>query len=56
MKIIVAGSRTFNDYKLLTDKLDYFLQNQKDITIISGKAKGADSLGEDYAHQNFHKL
>ena len=56
MKIIVAGSRSFNDYKLLTDKLEYFLQNQKDITIISGKAKGADSLGEDYAHQNFHKL
>lgn len=56
MKVIVAGSRTFNDYELLKNKLDYFLQNQKDITIISGKARGADSLGEDYAHQNHHKL
>ena len=43
MKIIVAGSRTFNDYELLKKKLDYFLQNQKEISIISGKARGADS-------------
>ncbi len=49
MKVIVAGSRGFNDYQLLEHKLDKILQNQKDITIISGNAKGADTLGEVYA-------
>lgn len=56
MKIIVAGSRTFNDYHLLVEKLDFFLKNQKDVTIISGTARGADKMGEDYAHQNNHKV
>lgn len=56
MKVIIAGSRTFSNYDLLKERLDYFLQNQKDITIISGNATGADRLGEDYAHQQHHKL
>ena len=46
MKIIVAGSRTFDDYTLLKEKLDFFLKNQKDVVIVSGTAKGADKLGE----------
>lgn len=53
MKIIVAGSRGFNDYNLLRKKLDFFL-SKKDpatITIISGGARGADQLGERYARE-----
>lgn len=56
MKVIIAGSRTFNDYPKLKKKLDSILKNQKDITIISGTASGADRLGERYADENHHKL
>lgn len=48
MKIAVIGSRTFNDYNLLKKELDSFNINQ----IISGGAKGADSLAEKYAKSN----
>ena len=48
-KIIVAGSRGFSDYDTLKDKLDYYLSNLTDIEIVSGGAKGADRLGEQYA-------
>ena len=52
-KIIVAAGRSFNNYDLLEQKLDYYLSSKinegYDIVIISGTAKGADSLGEKYA-------
>lgn len=52
-KIIVAGGRDFNNYDLLENKLNFYLSNKNnqgyDITIISGRANGADSLGEKYA-------
>lgn len=52
-KVIVAGSRTFNDYGLLKRKLDFALRNKADegITIVSGAARGADKLGERYAKE-----
>ena len=50
MKLIIAGTRSFNNYELLKSKLDFFLQNvNEEVFIISGKAPGADSLGETYA-------
>lgn len=58
-KVIVAGGRDFNDYRLLRDKLDTLLTNvaKKDtITIISGTAPGADRLGERYAQQRHYNL
>lgn len=50
-KVIVAGSRDFNDFTLVIEKLHAFLKGRKakDITIISGTAKGADRLGERFA-------
>lgn len=46
MKTIIAGSRNFNDY----DLLEAVLLKHSDITeIISGCARGADSLGEKFA-------
>ncbi len=51
MKLIIAGGRSFNDYALLSQKLDFLLQNQTDIEIVSGGAKGADNLGERYAKE-----
>jgi hypothetical protein len=48
MKVAVIGSRTFNDYELVKETL-----TKLDITLlISGGAKGADSLGERYANEN----
>lgn len=45
MKIAVIGSRTFDNYCLLEKELNDFDINK----IISGGAKGADSLAEIYA-------
>lgn len=52
-KVIVAGSRDFNDYDLLSTKLIHFLSRYKpeDIEIVSGGARGADSLGERFADE-----
>lgn len=49
--VIVAGSRTFDDKDVLYRVLDHILSNYKseDITIIEGKAKGADRLAGEYA-------
>lgn len=48
-KVVVAGGRDFNNYPLLCKTLDNLLQNQPHVTIVSGGAKGADSLGAQYA-------
>ena len=37
MKVIIAGSRTFNDYSLLCDVCDHMLQNQSEIEIGEGE-------------------
>jgi len=48
MKVAVIGGRTFNDYELVKETL-----TKLDITLlVSGGAKGADSLGERYASEN----
>ena len=51
-KVIVAGTRYFNNYELMCKKLDNLLCNLKDIEIVSGTASGADSLGEKYAKEH----
>lgn len=54
MKIVIAGSRNFNNYDFLENKINELIKNKQiDITeIVSGKAKGADFLGEKYASLN----
>ena len=47
--VIIAGSRTFADYNLLCEKCDFFFQNKRPTSIVCGKARGADTLGEQYA-------
>jgi len=49
MKVIIAGSRDFNDYKTLCQVCDYMLSKSENIEIVSGTARGADKLGEKYA-------
>jgi hypothetical protein len=48
MKVAVIGSRGFNDY----DKVKQTLSTLKISLLISGGAKGADTLGERYAKEN----
>jgi len=56
MKVIIAGSRDFDDYELLRKYCDHVLQNQKEIEIVSGTAKGADQLGERYAKERGYSV
>ena len=52
LKVIVAGGRDFQDFDLLTKKLDILFSKRADVVIISGMAKGADSLAVKYAEEN----
>lgn len=57
-KVIIAGGRDFNDYEFLKRKCDSLLRYKKEeeIEIVSGTARGADSLGERYARERGYKL
>ena len=46
---LVVGSREFANYEQMEVNLDKLLSNQKEVTIVSGGAKGADALAEKYA-------
>lgn len=49
-KVIIAGSRDFNNYEFLESNCNYYLKNKfPNIEIVSGGARGADRLGERYA-------
>lgn len=52
-KVIIAGSRNFNDYKLLESEMIKFLRLVKphEVEIVSGTARGADQLGERFASE-----
>lgn len=53
-RIIIAGGRDFNNYELLKAKCESILSSKATthrIIIVSGAAKGADSLGEKYARE-----
>lgn len=55
-KVIVAGGRDFDNYDLLVEKLDNLLQNKEEVEIVSGKARGADYLGEKYAREKGYNV
>lgn len=57
-RVIVAGSRDFNDYELLKSKMLYYLKgfDLSEVEIVSGTAKGADQLGEKFAREFGCKL
>lgn len=51
-RVVVAGGRLFNNQEMLDRNMDRILSRKSlthKIVIVSGKAKGADSLGEVYA-------
>lgn len=51
IKIVIAGSRNFDNFIFLMSRMDFLLgkSNLEDVQIISGTARGADQLGERYA-------
>mgnify|MGYP006302249621 CR=1 FL=1 len=53
MRLIVAGSRDFKDYELLEREVLKFIKKHKEVDesveVISGRARGADKLGEVFA-------
>lgn len=54
MFILVCGTRTFNNYNFLRVALGSYLVNKdlSTIHIITGGARGADSLGTEFANRN----
>lgn len=59
LRVIIAGGRDFENYRLLEEKVQevlevhgYFDNVDVEAEIISGAAKGADSLGERYAREH----
>ena len=61
IRVIIAGSRDFADYSFLENVLDDFfsehIHNEDDeIAIVSGGARGADELGIRYAKEKYIPL
>ena len=58
-RIIIAGSREFNNYRLLVNKVSYLIKEKSkthNIIIISGTARGADKLGEYWAETTGYQV
>lgn len=55
-KLIVAGGREFSDYNLMREAIAEFIKEHKitKLEIVSGGARGADSMGEEYAEYYGH--
>lgn len=59
MRIIIAGSRNFTDYSyfkkqiipVFKDLHNQWNMNKNEIEIVSGHARGADALGEQFADE-----
>lgn len=65
LRIIVAGSRDFDDFNLLSKNLTEYLSEKfkaniicspNQVEFVSGTARGADTLGEKYAYRYGYKV
>lgn len=52
IKLAVVGSRTFNNVREFLEIMNIIKQKYNITTIVSGGARGADSMGEEYADRN----
>jgi len=52
MKLAIVGGRDFTDYALLQYTVEHYYPLEMISTIISGGARGADSLARRYAEEN----
>ena len=48
-RVIIAGGRDFNDFRLLSETCMHMLKNKTNVEVVSGTANGADKLGEQFA-------
>lgn len=55
-RLIIAGSRSFNNYDLLAKTFEELDFGDYEVSIISGMARGADMLGYQFALANDVKL
>jgi hypothetical protein len=52
MRLIVAGSRTFSNKEKVFKNLNKIYKHYPDLEIVSGLAKGPDTMGKDWAKIN----
>jgi len=52
MRVAVVGSRSFNDYSFMENALDSYCKAGMISKIVSGGAKGADTLAKRYAKEH----
>lgn len=51
-RVIIAGSREFTSYQHLKEACEWYLKDKlPQVIVISGHARGADSLGEKWASE-----
>lgn len=58
-RVIVAGSRYYNNYEEAKKYIDFFISNIKNeytLIFLSGDCCGADKIGEKYAIEKGHKI
>lgn len=55
-RVIIAASHDFADYELLKEKCDYYLQDKKNIVVVSSQVSGSDALDKRYAQERGYKL
>lgn len=58
-RVIIAGTRSFNNYEQLRDSCNSLLsekQRTHTVVVISGTARGADQMGERYARERGFQL
>jgi hypothetical protein len=56
IKVIIAGGRDFQDWDKLVEVCDRVFKDYSTVEIVSGAAKGADRLGEQYANERGHQI
>lgn len=58
-RIVVSGSRDFNDYDKVKEYIELCISNIKgkyELIFVSGGCRGVDMLGERYAEENGFKM
>lgn len=56
MRVIIAGGREFTDYPALKEYCDVVLADIDVTHVVSGCARGADTLGEKWAAERGYKV
>lgn len=52
MKVLVCGSRSFEEGQVIWDVLDGMLKHHGRLTVVSGVARGADQIALTWAQKN----